>query len=263
MLMETLSQNAVPFFLVFARVLAFMTVAPLLSSNAIPGIVRIVLGLTVAIISSNRFVAQYGLIAPATGLEFVLLLCGEALLGLIMGFFLNLIFMAFQLAGQFFSMPMGFSASQVFDPLAQIEIPVLGQLLNLFAMFVFLSVGGFRRLFFNGILASIDSLNISDLASRGSDFTNFLITGLASLFLQALVLAFPIVSTLFLISISLGLLAKAAPQMNLLLLGFPLSIGVGFLVMMATITLLLSSFDRFLGWSFEQLASLFTGGGAP
>ena len=64
------------------------------------------------------------------------------LIGLVMGFFLNLIFAVFQAAGQYFSLQIGFGASEVFDPLAQVELPLMGELLNLIALLVFIAASG-------------------------------------------------------------------------------------------------------------------------
>ena len=74
---------------------------------------------------------------------------GEALIGVITGFFINMIFSTFSSAGQFFSYQMGFGASEVYDALAQIENPLLGQYLNLIAMLVFLQINSFQTLCFS------------------------------------------------------------------------------------------------------------------
>ena len=84
-------------------------------------------------------------------LDYGLLVLGEVGIGLLIGFLLNLIFSAFQLAGQFFSLQMGFSASEVFDPLSQVEIPLMGEFLNLIAMLVFLTTSGMSKFLLVGV----------------------------------------------------------------------------------------------------------------
>ncbi len=77
-------------------------------------------------------------------MDYVLVVAGEVLIGLTLGFLLSMIFAVFQTAGQFFSLQMGFGASEVFDPLAQVELPLMGELLNLVALLVFISRLGHR-----------------------------------------------------------------------------------------------------------------------
>jgi len=67
-------------------------------------------------------------------MAYALLLVGEAMIGLVMGFFLSIVYSAFTTAGQFFSLQIGFGASETYDPLAEVELPLMGQFLNLIAM---------------------------------------------------------------------------------------------------------------------------------
>ena len=197
---------------------------------------------------------------PQTGLGYALLAIGEAMIGIIAGFMLTLVYAAFQTAGQMFSLQMGFGASQVFDPLAQIQIPLLGQFLNLVAMFVFVFTKGFQRIFLTGVYYSFQSIRAADLVLLRGDLVTTMIRGLAGLFQNALIIAFPILGTLFLVQVVMGLLAKAAPQMNLLMMGFPISIGVAFLIMLVTIPYIMEAFDRLLTLGFEELLIMFRAG---
>ena len=79
---------------------------------------------------------------------------------------------------------------------------------------------------------------------------------MGGLFEQALIIAFPILGTLFLVSVSVGLLAKAAPQMNLLMLGFPIAIIVAFLLLVVLIPYLMETFQRIIDGSFYELTRI-------
>ncbi len=85
-------------------------------------------------------------------------------------------------------MQMGFGASVVFDPLAQIQIPIMGQMLNNFAMFVFLSAGGFYKVFLTGVYRSFQSLNAYTLMTQKEHLFTMTLTGLGRLFEHALVI---------------------------------------------------------------------------
>jgi flagellar biosynthetic protein FliR len=253
--LSELVDNAYIFFLLFARIFAMLSVAPLLSSSAFPPIARIALSLFTSVLLLPAFIGG-AYPPPGAGLEFIGWLIGEVLLGLLQGFMLVVIYSAFQISGQFFSLQMGFGASQVFDPLAQIEIPVLGQVLNLLAMFVFISVGGFRNVFLYHIYQGVQALNAWEVLGQGNVLRPELIGGLGDLFAHSFIMALPILGALLMVSVSMGLLAKAAPQMNLLMIGFPISITVGFLMMWTAFPFLAQGFSTIIENGFDAMSRL-------
>jgi flagellar biosynthetic protein FliR len=180
------------------------------------------------------------------------------MIGIILGFFLNIIFAVFQVAGQFFSLQMGFGASQVFDPLAQIQIPLMGQFLNIAGMFTFLVISGAQKLLLVGVYRSFQSIRAVDLVAGRSYLLSLFLRSLGELFVNSLTIAFPILGTLLLVSVTMGLLAKAAPQMNLLMMGFPIAIGTALIVIAAATPFLIGAFSRLLEGGFEQLGSILT-----
>ncbi|AHC14599.1 flagellar biosynthetic protein FliR [Salinispira pacifica] len=275
MFWNELGPQAAVFFLIFARVFALLSVAPLFSSSSLPGMARVGLTLLTSVLilpwinvaeitSLQQEVVDFSAMGlPAAdaavadfGLKYVFLLIGEAFIGILQGFILNLITMAFQSAGQFFTMQMGFGASAVFDPMAQEQIPLMGQFFNLVAMLVFLIINGFQKLFFTGILVSFQAVRAADLIRAQGVFMEVFIGSMAVLFRQAMSMAFPIFGTLFLVQVTMGLLAKAAPQMNLLMLGFPLAILVTFTILLFVIPVLMNTFGAVFDNGFNVIESL-------
>ncbi len=247
------------FLLIAVRIFALVETAPLLSSGAVPQVAKVGLaGLSAVCVFPAVQVAGYAI--PADGGEYALLLVGEALIGIIMGFFLTIIYSAFSMAGQFFSLQIGFSASETYDPLSEVEIPVMGQFLNLIAMFVFVSNEGFTKLFIIGIQGSFKSMKAIDLVARRNDLVLYLVHAVGALFSQALILSFPILGTLFILTVALGLLSKAAPQMNLLTEGTPINLLVTFGVLFAVIPIMMEAFGRLISAGFNDLAVLVGGG---
>ena len=151
---------------------------------------------------------------------------------------------------------MGFGASQVFDPLAQVEIPLLGQFLNIVAMLVFITMGGLQKFMLIGVRDSFTALKAVDLVIGNEKLFSVFIGSLGRLFEAALMISFPILGTLFIISISVGLLAKAAPQMNLLMIGFPIAIGVAFIVLFTIMPFLMETFGKIIDASFAGISNL-------
>jgi flagellar biosynthetic protein FliR len=255
------------FLLLAARALALIETAPLLSSESNPQTARVALAgyAAYAAFPSAAAVGSGGV--ELFSFSFLLLLAGEAIIGVITGFFITVIFAAFSTAGQFFSLQMGFGASETFDPLSQIENPLMGQYLNLVAMLVFLALDGFTRLFHGGFWRSVQSINVAALASGREAVLGMLLSGLSRLFLDAMVISLPILGTLFLTSLATGLVSKAAPQINILTEGFPISITVAFLLIFAVMPFMVEAFGRVIDSGFAVLAELYarigqkTGGG--
>lgn len=258
MFLFNLVDNVQIFFLIFARVMTLLMVAPLTSSEAIPGVARVGLGFF-ASTAVYPWVSKLGYAIPGTGGEYLLLLLGEALIGLIIGFFLQIIYAGFQTAGQFFSMQVGFGASEVFDPLSQEELPLLGQFFNLIAMYVFLASAGFQKLFLYGVMGSFQAMRAQDIAASNGYLSDYFVRALGMLFAQSLTLSFPILGTLFVVSIAMGLMAKAAPQMNLLSMGFPVNLLVSFLILVVIIPALMQAFSGMVDNSYSALADFMRG----
>ena len=284
------------FLLIAVRAMAMIQTAPLLSSDAVPQVAKLALaGFTAFAVmpTATVFMAE-ATAAGAAGvagvgavsipgssgvlsdlryepfsLMFLLLLIGEGIIGIIIGFFLVVIFAAFATAGQFFSLQMGFGASETFDPLAQVENPLMGQFLNLVSMLVFLVIGGFRELFLGGFWRSVQSLNIFMLIEGRDYVIGLIVSGLSRLFMDAIIIALPILGTLFLTSLATGLISKAAPQINILSEGFPISIMTAFLLIFASLPFMTEAFARVIDSGFASIQSLYAnigmqiGGGGP
>ncbi|MDR2575262.1 MAG: flagellar biosynthetic protein FliR [Treponema sp.] len=272
------------FLLIAARAIAMIETAPLLSSEAIPQVAKIALaGFAAFAVLPNAGVFAVELTAagaagisgvgavnlPGAGVlsdlryepfsfRFLLLLIGEGIIGIIIGFYLTLIFATFSTAGQFFSLQMGLGASETFDPLAQIENPLMGQYFNLVSMLVFVVIGGFRQLFLGGFWRSVQTINIAMLIEGSDHVVAMMASGLARLFLDAMVISLPILGTLFLTSLSTGLISKAAPQINILSEGFPIAILTAYLLLFATLPFLLETFSQVIDAGFADIQRLYT-----
>jgi len=261
------------FLLIAVRALAMIEVCPLLSSESIPQVVKISLAGLVAfavIPTAEIFMAANsptGLVTLPGGtlsdlrnetfnLRFFLLIIGEGIIGLIMGFFIMIIFSAFSTAGQFFSLQMGFGASETFDPLSQIENPLMGQYLNIVSMLVFVTIGGFTMLF-DGFWRSVQSVNIISLVEGREPVVKMIVSGLTNLFSDAMIISLPILGTLFLTSLTTGLISKAAPQINILSEGFPISISVAFLLILASLPYMVDAFINVMNSGFKTIQTLY------
>ncbi len=243
-----------PLFLILAaRSFTLLLTLPLFSMRNVSRAAKVALaGYMAFLLFPNVDLSVYGSVVSLDGsfsIPYIICLAGEAVIGIIMGFYISIIFAAFSTAGQFFAFQMGFSASEVYDSLSQVENPLMGQFFNMFAMLIFMQSGWMMRLFSEALVNSFSSLNAFTLtiAAARSELLTFLLSGLTKLFADAFVIALPIIGVLALISVSMGILSKAAPQMNLLSEGFPIMICVSF----GIIFFLMEPLAKFFVTSFE------------
>ena len=260
MLNEILSQAPV-FLLIFARIFAMLLVLPMFSMRSASRVAKVALAGYMAFFIFGTcdlsyylpYIAQDG----SFSIEYFLILIGEVLIGIILGFFITMIFSAFSTAGQFLAFQMGFSAASSYDSLSQVENPLMGQFFNLIAMLVFMQTHWFQKLFLQGLVTSFSSLNAISIVQSTESIVKFVMSGLSSLFVDALVISLPVMGSLFLISICTGLLTKAAPQMNLLSEGFPIMIMLAFVIIAFILPDMIDFFVRSFEKGFADLFDFF------
>ena len=261
--MDRILSNAPVFLLIFARCLALLMTLPLFSTRAVSRIARIAFaGYMAFFILGNVDFVQYSAFMGTDGafsIYFIFLVLGEAGIGVIMGFYITIIFSAFSTAGQFTAFQMGFSAASTYDAMAQVENPLMGQFFNFIAMIVFMQTKGFQRLFLGGLTASFKTITAISIAESTQTLVTFMLKGLTKLFADALIIALPVMGTLLLITICTGLLSKAAPQMNLLSEGFPIMILTAFLLIFILLEPMTDFFNRSFESGFKALEDLFAG----
>ncbi|MCR4579642.1 MAG: flagellar biosynthetic protein FliR [Treponema sp.] len=270
--MDRIISQAPLFLLIFVRCAAMLFTLPLFSTRAASRIAKVALAGyisffllgTVDLSIYNPYLELEGI----ASLQFLLIAIGEALIGIIMGFYVTIIFSAFSTAGQFIAFQMGLSAASSYDALSQVENPLMGQFFNLVAMLIFMQTHWFQKLFFGGLTESFASLNAINIATSGNHIVRFMLRSLTDLFSDALVIALPVMGTMCLITVTMGLLGKAAPQMNLLSEGFPIMILVAFTIIAFVMPNIIDFFVRSFNKGFSDLSEFFrqvtttaTGGG--
>ena len=263
-MLEEIVQKAPLFLIICARCFSMVITLPLFSIRSVSRIAKLALTGFMAYILLPHF--NFNAYMPflfndgAFSLEFILIVAGEVLIGIIAGFFVNIIFSTFSTAGQFFAFQMGFSASEVYDSLSQVENPLMGQFFNFIAMLIFLQQGWALNLFSKGLIASFNSMNVFSIvqAAGRKEIVLFMTKSLTLLFRDAFILALPIMGTLLLVSITTGILSKAAPQMNLMSEGFPIMILLSFFLIFSLFNSLCDFFVSSFAGSFHELEELFS-----
>ena len=232
------------FLLIWARISAAFFVVPVISSRYIPIRVRAIASLLMAILIFP-WASRQGVSIPDSMGLYALVVGKELVVGLVLGFILYIIFASFQLAAQFFSIQIGLGVAQVLDPITQEETPLMGYLFYAVAILVFLNINGLHMV----LLALADSYTLLPVIHIGGQEMNFIEIGVryfSLMFVIALKIAIPIIAASLLILITLGLLGKVAPQTNVLILGLPIQLGVGMIMILLLIPYMAEVFGRMM-----------------
>jgi len=237
------AENLELFLLVLFRLGGFFVTAPFWGHTLIPPRLRVAIALVLAwlvspLISSAGFTAAGDL----TGL--IGLALREVITGGIIGLAYSVLFFGIHSAGRAAGMQMGFAIVNVIDPQTQRNVSILGQFKFLILMLIFLIINGHHL-----VLQSVfDSFRVVPLGSlsTASLVPEKLIRLTAMTFVIAVKIAAPMIVTLLLTDVALGILARTVPQMNIFIVGFPLKIGVGLFVLAASIPLLGYVFSKLL-----------------
>lgn len=232
--------------LLLMRITGLVWVAPMLSSRAVPASVRTALSILFAVVLWPRASAM-----AVTGTRFTPpAVVGELLVGLVLGLAAIISVSAAEAAGDLLAAQMGLSGATTLDPSTDAQLPVVGQFLGLLTLTCILSVGGHRA-----ILGALDaSLRTAPLGSTlALDQGALAVAQLGTrLFWIGVRLAAPVVAAMAVTNAALGILARAAPQLNVLSVAFPLQIGLGLMVLGAVVPILFADVG---GWpaSYREL----------
>jgi flagellar biosynthetic protein FliR len=226
-----------------ARVLGLVMVAPVLGHASVPVRVKIGLGVFVTLIVAPTLppVPQVAL-ASWSGL---FILGREILIGIGIGFVMRIAFAAIEAAGEIMGLQMGLGFASFFDPQSAANTLVIGQFMNLLAVLVFVAVNAHLFLI-NALADSFALLPMAAAPLAGKGFFALADYG-ATVFSTGLQLALPLVAVLLLTNLALGILTRAAPQLNIFAIGFPVTLGIGLIGLSLVLPILAPQFERLFG----------------
>jgi len=207
------------------RILGLVAAAPLFGNRAIPVSVKVSLGLLLAIIIAPTVPPMPA--ADPTSWAGLLIVVQELLTGLAMGFAMRLVFAAIEFAGEVISLTMGLGFAVFFDPNTSGRSSAISQFLALVATMAFLAVNAHLALL-SALAESFVTLPISASPMTSGGAVELARWG-AKIFSAGLQISLPIIAALLITNVALGVLTRAAPQLNLFGIGFPVTLGVGFL----------------------------------
>ena len=239
----------------FVRIGACFRVAPAFGAVFVPARIRIVLAGAVTLIVAP-LIPTPAAITPFSAAG-VIVTIQQLIIGVALGFSLQLLFDAVTLGGQLLANSMGLSFAFNTDPERGIETPVVGQLYSMLVMLTFLALNGHLAL----IEVLVGGFRTLPVGTDGLDQTNLwtVVEWGAQLFSGALSIALPGVTALLIVNVAFGVMSRAAPQLNLFAVGFPITLVFGLLIILAGLPAVQSTFTALLADSFGLLRQLSAG----
>ena len=239
--------------LLFLRMASLLFVSQLFGRNNIPVVTKV--GLSIMLTYIAYLWAPPVALTYQTIWGFAGLCIGEALIGVVLGIVTNTVFTLTYTAGYIIDMQLGFSMVNIYDPLSNTQIPIMGNALNLLLVLLFFQVNGHLRLM-QMLINSVVRLPVGQV-----HFSPALTGIFIELFCQSIVLAInvamPVLAASLVIEIAMGVIIRTAPQMNMFVVGIPLKLLVGLMIVVVTIPVFGKFSEEIITVMFRYMDSFF------
>lgn len=242
------------FLLVFIRISAFFVTVPVFGHRNLPAVHRIGFAFFLSVICFSTLKH-----APAIdiGEQYMLLVIKEAVVGLSLGLIAFMMMAAIQIAGSFIDFQMGFSIANVIDPQSGTQSPLIGQFVYTLALLFMLSVNA-HYLLLDGIYYSFQYIPLDQaFPSFGNDrFGLFIAKSFNAMFIIAFQMSAPVVASLFLVDLALGIVARTVPRLNVFVVGLPLKIAVSFIMLIVCMAVMFVIVRNIFSLTVETMRNL-------
>jgi len=244
-LIQWLSQFMLPFF----RVAAFFATVPIFGNQLVPLRIRLLLALSTAAVLFP--VLPDIAISSFLSLDIVLLIFQQVLIGTLLGFFVQVFFHIFVLAGQMIAMQMGLGFASMVDPTNGVSVAVVSQFYVVLVTLLFLAMNG-HLVAIEVMVASFRFLPIGGQFFSPQVFQVVAISG-SWMFASALLLALPAVTAILIVNFAFGVMTRAAPQLNIFSLGFPFTLIFGIFILWVALAGFLPQYQMLSKQVFQRL----------
>lgn len=226
----TLYGNLDKILLIFARMGGFIYLIPIFSGQTIPRQVKVGFIFMTSMLIFMSGIADTS-IEVTNAIQFAVLICKEIITGLILSFVVYLIFTTVYFAGQIMDYNIGFSMVNVLDPVSQIQVPITGNIIYYVISVLLIITGGLNSLL-GSLFETYKKIPIGGAnLSVDEGLLQYMIQLTSNYFELGLRISAPILVTILVVDVSLGVLVKASPQMNVFVVGMPIKLLVGLTVL--------------------------------
>jgi len=238
------------FLVVLARVGGLVTFAPFWAHRSISFNIRVAMA-GILTLSLTPFLATTMETPPSDVFHLTLILLGEMMIGIVLGFVGRLIFLGFEMGAHFLGAQMGFSLAGVIDPNTNAQTTTFGIIAQMLSVIVLLSING-HHWFLTAAVRSFSTTPPGSF-SISEQLLDVLIRLSADAFVVGISLAAPAIIVLLVVEFGLEFFARTAPQFQVFILGFPIKIGLGLWIVGASIYFLPTAFRDVLSSIFHSL----------
>lgn len=242
-----------------SRVLGLLVSAPVFGNAVLPVRVRLLAGLAIAFALAPALPPMPA-VSAGSWIGFAII-AEQMLIGVLLGFTLGITFRAVDFAGGLIGLQMGLSFATFFDPASGGQTPVIAEVLGLLTTLIFLGLNG-HLLALSVLAESFSLLPVGTTPIHAAAFSA-LAAWSVTLFSAGLLLALPLITALLIANIALGVLARVAPQLNLFAVGFPVTLALGFLVLLLSLPYIGAALEGLFARGFEAMAMVMRAAGGP
>ncbi|WP_137972854.1 flagellar biosynthetic protein FliR [Pseudomonas sp. F(2018)] len=233
------------------RIASMLMVMPVIGTQLVPMRVRLYLSLAICLVLAPNLPPMPQV--DAVSLQSMLLIGEQVLVGVMFGFILQLYFHLFTVAGQLIATQMGLGFASMVDPANGVSVPVLGQFLLMLVTLLFLAMNG-HLVVFEVLAESFVTLPVGEGLLLDHYWT--MAGKLTWVIAAGLLIALPVVTALLIINLAFGVMTRAAPQLNIFSIGFPLTLVMGLLIFWIGLSDFLAHFQTLTSEALQQLREL-------
>jgi len=244
----------VGFLLALVRTTSWMAVSPPFDTKAIPRLAKLGIACGISIFLAPQVPPE---VVSLNQAELAIMIVTQMVTGLALGFLTKLVFTAVQVAGSLIDFLGGFALTQAFDPLLSAQTSIFGRVYALLATTLLFAINGHLMLV-KGFMTSFEAVPLGGIEFE--TFKDLLINNLGMFMFAAFEIAGPLLAAYFLTEVTLGLLSKAAPQLNIILFGFPLKVLLTILLISAALPLLPGAVESLVEHTLRDGLTLLRGG---
>jgi len=239
----------------FVRIGAMLVAAPIFGAGTVPVSVRLAFSLILAW-ALQPFLPAVPAVDPVS-VQGGLVTASQVLIGVAMGFILQMVFGAMVLAGQAVALSMGLGFATLIDAQNGVQVPVVSQLYVILSTLLFLAFNG-HLLFLDMLVRSFHLMPVGPLMLSSDALWQIIRWG-GTMYAAAILVALPAVASLMLVNVAFGVITRAAPQLNIFAVGFPMTLMLGFVLILFSLPTLAPRFSGLLDQSFTLMRGVLGG----
>lgn len=226
------------FMLPMFRIAALLMTMPAIGTNLVPTRVRLYLALAITVVVAPALPPMPAV--SALDLSALLLIAQQIIIGAALGLSLQLFFQAFVIAGQIVGIQMGMGFASMIDPVNGVSVAVIGQFFTMLVTLLFFAMNG-HLVVIETLIESFTTLPVGEGLLTANIWQ--LVLRLGWVMGAALVLVLPAITALLVVNIAMGVMTRAAPQLNIFSIGFPLTLVLGMGILWITLGDILNQYQ--------------------